>query len=232
LQPCHCTARAAGRTRRQKLSQGSATGPPRAAPASLHAVDARAARNDARHTERHTAAVDEMTTTRQFRCEDLFRFNNVNLDPLTETYQMSFYLQYLSTWPDFFQAEAHPSGNLMGYVMGKAEGERELWHGHVTAVTVAPEFRRRGLGRKLMNSLESTSEHVFDAYFVDLFVRVSNALAIGMYEAFGYSVYRRVLGYYSGTEDAFDMRKALPRDKEKKSVVPLQHPVLPEDLEW
>ena len=46
------------------------------------------------------------------------------------------------------------------------------------------------------------------------------------------SVYRRVLGYYSGTEDAFDMRKALPRDKEKKSVVPLQHPVLPEDLEW
>ena len=78
-----------------------------------------------------------MTTTRQFRCEDLFRFNNVNLDPLTETYQMSFYLQYLSTWPDFFQVEAHPSGNLMGYVMGKAEGEGELWHGHVTAVTVA-----------------------------------------------------------------------------------------------
>ena len=29
-------------------------------------------------------------------------------------------------------------------------------------------------------------------------------------------VYRRVLGYYSGTEDAFDMRKG--RDKEKKSV--------------
>jgi N-terminal acetyltransferase B complex catalytic subunit len=197
------------------------------------AVDAASAPSTRLDKSRHRAAEQtKMTTTRQFRCEDLFRFNNVNLDPLTETYQMSFYLQYLSTWPDFFQVEAHPSGNLMGYVMGKAEGEGELWHGHVTAVTVAPEFRRRGLGRKLMNSLESTSEHVFDAYFVDLFVRVSNSLAIGMYEAFGYSVYRRVLGYYSGTEDAFDMRKALPRDREKKSVVPLQHPVLPEDLEW
>ena len=116
-------------------------------------------------------------------------------------------------------------------IVGEQRGG-ELWHGHVTAVTVAPEFRRRGLGRKLMNSLEATSEHVFDAYFVDLFVRVSNSLAIGMYEAFGYSVYRRVLGYYSGTEDAFDMRKALPRDTERKSVVPLPHPVLPEDLEW
>lgn len=29
-----------------------------------------------------------------------------------------------------------------------------------------------------------------------------------------------------------DMRKALPRDTEKKSVVPLSHPVMPEDLEW
>lgn len=26
-----------------------------------------------------------MTSTRKFRCEDLFRFNNVNLDVLTET---------------------------------------------------------------------------------------------------------------------------------------------------
>ena len=35
-------------------------------------------------------------------------------------------------------------------------------------------------------------------YFVDLFVRVSNDVAISMYKSFGYSVYRRVLGYYSG----------------------------------
>ena len=88
-----------------------------------------------------------MTTTRQFRCEDLFRFNNVNLDPLTETYQMSFYLQYLSTWPDFFQAEAHPSGNLMGYVMGKAEGEGELWHGHVCLLYTSPSPRDATLSR-------------------------------------------------------------------------------------
>ena len=173
-----------------------------------------------------------MTTLRPFTCDDLFTYNEVNTDVLTETFNLNFYLGYLATWPEYFTTATSPGGTTMGYVMGKAEGRGSNWHGHVTAVTVAPEFRRRGLGRKLMNSLEATSEHVFDAYFVDLFVRVSNSLAIGMYEAFGYSVYRRVLGYYSGTEDAFDMRKALPRDKEKKSVVPLQHPVLPEDLEW
>lgn len=60
------------------------------------------------------------------------------------------------------------------------------------------------------------------------------SLAISMYEKFGYVTYRRVLGYYSGDdpEDAFDMRKALPRDVKKKSVIPMDRPVLPEELEW
>ena len=42
--------------------------------------------------------------------------------------------------------------------MGKAEGHTENWHGHVTALTVAPEYRRRGLAAKLMNILEEVSE--------------------------------------------------------------------------
>ena len=42
---------------------------------------------------------------------------------------------------------------------------------------------------------------------MDLFVRVSNQVAVDMYERLGYSVYRRVLEYYSGEqdEDAFGM---------------------------
>ncbi len=43
----------------------------------------------------------------------------------------------------------------------------------------------------------------YNAYFVDLFVRMSNALAIGMYKKFGYIVYRQVIKYYAGEEDAY-----------------------------
>lgn len=39
------------------------------------------------------------------------------------------------------------------------------------------------------------------AYFVDLFVRVSNKVAINMYTNLGYIVYRTVLEYYSGDPD-------------------------------
>ena len=85
-----------------------------------------------------------------------------------------------------------------------------------------------------MEYFEDVSIQTYNAFFVDLFVRASNTLAIKMYEKFGYSTYRRVLGYYSGElpEDAFDMRKALPRDVEKESIIPLDHPVKPWELEW
>ena len=45
-------------------------------------------------------------------------------------------------------------------VMGKAEGtvQNEQWHGHVTALSVSPQFRRLGLAAKLMNELERISE--------------------------------------------------------------------------
>mmetsp|Transcript_5604 Transcript_5604/g.7019 ORF Transcript_5604/g.7019 Transcript_5604/m.7019 type:complete len:177 (-) Transcript_5604:131-661(-) len=176
-----------------------------------------------------------MTTIRPFQMNDLLKFNNINLDVLTETYNMSFYLQYLSHWPEsFLVAEAPNSTTLQAYILGKAEGKSKLWHGHVSAVTVASNYRRIGLARTLMDVFENISSEVYNAYFVDLFVRASNALAIGMYEKFGYVKYRRVLGYYAGDdpEDAFDMRKALPRDVHRESVVPLDHPIQPEDLEW
>ena len=63
-----------------------------------------------------------MTTLRQFTCDDMFRFNPINLDPLTETYGVGFYLQYLARWPEYFLVAEAPSGDLMGYIMGKAEG--------------------------------------------------------------------------------------------------------------
>jgi N-terminal acetyltransferase B complex catalytic subunit len=51
--------------------------------------------------------------------------------------------------------------------MGKAEGVGDNWHGHVTAVTVAPEFRKIGLAGKLMGLLELVSEKVYVALSLD-----------------------------------------------------------------
>ena len=163
-----------------------------------------------------------MTTVRPFRARDLFAFNNVNMDHWTETYSNGFYLSYLAQWPDMaLTACAAQTGAIMGYVLGKAEGKEPTeedkrrnkdltLHGHVTAVTVAHEYRRLGVAQMLMDFFEYCSEHVYRGFFVDLFVRPSNAKAMGMYKKRGYSVYRRVHAYYQGTppkpaEDGFGM---------------------------
>lgn len=161
-----------------------------------------------------------MAHLRPFKATDLFSFNTVNLDHWTETYSISFYLSYLAEWPDLSYTQLSPSGRIMGYVIGKAEGndpgprtaapssssssthrigkEMKERHGHVTAITVAPEYRRLGVAQGLMKLLEKASAEVYQAYFVDLFVRPSNQVAVTMYEGLGYSVYRKVAEYYQG----------------------------------
>eukprot|EP00033_Pygsuia_biforma_P004591 GCRY01005033.1.p1 GENE.GCRY01005033.1~~GCRY01005033.1.p1 ORF type:complete len:184 (-),score=7.89 GCRY01005033.1:139-657(-) len=172
-----------------------------------------------------------MTAVRRFLANDLFRYNRVNLDPLTETYNFGFYFQYLAQWPHIFYITEDAHGTPSGYIMGKTEGDGLDWHGHVTAVTVAPDCRRIGLAKKLMKILEDASESA-NTFFVDLFVRCSNQVAIGMYERMGYTIYRRVLQYYSGNEDGYDMRKPLSRDVDKQSLVCTKDVVTADEVWW
>ena len=73
-----------------------------------------------------------------------------------------------------------------------------------------------------------------DAYFVDLFVRPSNKIAVNFYKMLGYDVFRTVNGYYSGSpsEDAYDMRMSLPKDPDGTLSVPTGRTIEPHELEY
>jgi len=45
-------------------------------------------------------------------------------------------------------------------VLGKAEGNNDQWHGHVTAVTVAPDYRHQGVAQRLMSLLEDVTANM------------------------------------------------------------------------
>lgn len=135
-------------------------------------------------------------------------------------------------WPSLFFC-LEEDNQIVGYIIGKVESSPQYmresehylpWHAHITALTIAPQYRRLGYARLLSRALEQAGEQQ-NAYFVDLFVRESNTSAIALYESLGYTVYRRVLSYYaddvSGSmkgEDAFDMRIPLSRDKDKQHI--------------
>lgn len=46
---------------------------------------------------------------------DLFNFNTCNLDHLTETYNTTFYLEYLSKWPHLCRVIEGHNGQIEGY---------------------------------------------------------------------------------------------------------------------
>ncbi|KUI71204.1 N-alpha-acetyltransferase 20 [Cytospora mali] len=189
-----------------------------------------------------------MANFRRFRPDDVNKFSKCNLDPFTETYELGFYLQYCAKWPSLFQVAEDQDGNIIGYLMGKLESspiyyQRSKhylpWHAHITALTVAPEARRLGIGKLLTEQLEAVAD-ANNAWFVDLFVRASNHKAIAFYKNLGYSVYRVVKNYYGDnaedptlhSEDAYDMRKAMKRDTKKEHVRDdgMQHKVNPEHV--
>ena len=172
-----------------------------------------------------------MTTIRKFRCRDTFKYSNVNLDYYTETFHFPFYFEYMSKWPSLCYLAKDSNERIEGYHFGKIEGEKEKYHGHLTAITIAREFRRSGLSNRMMDWLRDISEEK-KTYYIDLFVRKSNDIGLKMYYLLGYSIYREILEYYSNNkESAYDMRMALSRDVEKKSIIPLPHPIHADDAD-
>lgn len=166
-----------------------------------------------------------MTSLLPFTAVDLLDCNAINLDVLTENYQLEFYLGYMCNWPDLLFKSVAADRNV-GYMIGKSEGNGLEWHSHITAVTVDMEYRRLGLGRVLVELLKLASEAPDqNCYFMDLYVRTSNKIATDMYKLFGFSAFRRVVNYYGSgrNEDAFDMRMPLKRDPQRKTLVKSSH---------
>lgn len=85
-----------------------------------------------------------MTTLKRFSLYDVFEYSSTNLDILTETFGDEFYGKYIIKWTEYCVTAINGSKEIVGYLLGKVEGNtsEEDWHGHVTAVTISPNARR------------------------------------------------------------------------------------------
>jgi len=79
---------------------------------------------------------------------------------------------------------------------------------HITTIAVAPEHRKRGLARKLLDFAEKALI-AKGIESVVLEVRVSNFGAQNLYSRRDYVIIQKLLTYYSDGEDAFLMSKSL-----------------------
>ena len=96
-----------------------------------------------------------------------------------------------------------PSDRMLAFVVGMIEPDGT---GHVVALAVSPDHRRRGYGRRLMHAIE----HGFfqrGINTVRLEVRTSNDIAQRLYIDLGYKTIRRLHRYYTSGDDGYLMIK-------------------------
>lgn len=100
-------------------------------------------------------------------------------------------------------AALSPSGEVVGW----AGLESVCGEGSITNVAVLPGFRRRGAGRALVCALLAAAQELaLDRLLLE--VRVSNAPAIALYEALGFSPLGVRPGFYEAPrEDALMMQR-------------------------
>ena len=94
---------------------------------------------------------------------------------------------------------------------GKCIGYAGFWNvsgeGGITNVAVLPEYRRQGIGSKLITEMIKTAE-ALKLDLLTLEVRKSNSAAQNLYAKFGFEIIGERKRYYSdNNEDAFIMTK-------------------------
>ena len=79
---------------------------------------------------------------------------------------------------------------------------------HLTTIGVAPEHRRRRLGERLLEHIESALR-AREIGTIMLEVRVGNESAQDLYRKSDYTIVQRITKYYNNGEDCFLMMKSL-----------------------
>ena len=105
------------------------------------------------------------------------------------------------TFADVVRLKAVEGGEMVGFAAGDPRtAEGYSW---IATIGVAPEFRRRGIGRELLRACEAQLK----TPLLRLSVRVSNEAAIRLYDEEGYTQVQVWQDYYRDGEAAVVMEK-------------------------
>ena len=107
------------------------------------------------------------------------------------------------TFGEVIRLKAVEDGQMAGFVAGDPR-PRKGW-GWIATIAVDPRYRRRGIGRALLQACEAK----LGVPRSRLTVRISNEVAISMYKKDGYATTEIWNSYYNDGEDGMVMEKNL-----------------------
>ena len=116
-------------------------------------------------------------------------------------------ISYLLSEYNAISLIARVDGEIEGFIIGRIDLVRNQPIGHIMTVDVAPNFRRKGIGTKLMLEIEAYFKQK-DVKECLLEVREGNYAAQGLYIKIGYQKVAMLENYY-GKINGLYLRKNL-----------------------
>ena len=139
---------------------------------------------------------------------DLDGVIKVNEKELPEDYPYFFYKSILDNFPETFLVAQDKNGEILAYTMWRVEKTpsndslRYVNKGHLVSIAVSSNHRRRSIATKLL--LESMFA-IRKYNILQLEVRVSNYIAIRLYEKLNFKIENVKKKYYRDGENAYFM---------------------------
>jgi ribosomal-protein-alanine N-acetyltransferase len=129
--------------------------------------------------------------------EEEFRFDRRSMSAFAED-------------PDAITLISEDRGEVIGFVISRVKRIAAECRAYVVTLDVAPDWRRKGIARELMEEVEVRALSS-GACWIQLHVFRGNKAAIRFYEQLGYERIRVVRGYYGAAGlDAIVYGKDLP----------------------
>jgi ribosomal-protein-alanine N-acetyltransferase len=134
---------------------------------------------------------------------DLTALRNLEQDSFQKDAWPLFDLIAVLTFPQVIRLKAVEDNQMVGFVAGDPRPS-EGW-GWIATIAVDQRYRRLGIGRALLRACEGG----LGVSRSRLTVRISNQIAISMYEKEGYATTDIWKAYYNDGEDGIVMEKEL-----------------------
>jgi len=145
--------------------------------------------------------------------KDLLTVMEMMIRDLSEPYPIYTYRYFVQKWPNLcFLAylKSNPD-KIIGSCVSKldyqpkpAQDSNKL-RGYIAMLSVDPDHRRLGLGRKLvMKTIETMRELGADEVILE--TEITNTAALRLYESIGFLRDKRLASYYLNGNDAFKLK--------------------------
>ncbi len=104
-------------------------------------------------------------------------------------------ISYLLTGYNTIALVAKANSNIVGFIIAQVEIENDNLYGHIITINVAPSYRKKGIGRKMLKETESLLKQkgIPECH---LEVREDNSAALHLYQNSGYQKISKLERYY------------------------------------